>query len=520
MPSIAEEPPSLLKARLTLKTERIRRLCAAFLAAALLVACRASDSRGPRSRTHPFDVAWDDRALFSEGLISAERGVLDQLSGATVYHIDLQIPGDFSLVQGREQVSYTNQEDAPLDEVCFRLFASAQGGRMAVSAVKVDGQDAQPAYKSEESALCVPLPTALQPGGQAVVEMDFELQVPMFMEGDYFGMLGYTSDVLMLDSFYPVIAVYDDEGWNVEVPLRMGDKTYLDASFYLVHVTAPATLTIVASGIEVSRESKADNQAVTFVAGPARDFYLVASEAFTVVSETIGETTVNGYAPEESAQGAGLALRHAVDALRSFSARFGAYPYTEFDVVSTPMLALGMEYPGMTTIATKLYDPAEEITGLPSRVILESAVAHEVGHQWFYNVVGNDQVDEPWLDEAIVQYMTGLYYDDVHGRSAARGCRDSWDSRWDRVDRADIPIGMPAGAYVGKEYGAIVYGRGPLFIAALAEKLGQETFDRFLRSYYESHRWEIGTSDAFKELAERHCQCDLTALFEEWVYEK
>jgi aminopeptidase N len=96
----------------------------------------------------------------------------------------------------------------------------------------------------------------------------------------------------------------------------------------------------------------------------------------------------------------------------------------------------------------------------------------------------------------------------------------AWDDRWDRVDRADIPIGLPVGAYVDQEYGAIVYGRGPLFVAALAEEMGQKEFDEFLRDYYQSHKWGIGTSDAFKQLAERHCQCDLTALFEEWVYGK
>jgi hypothetical protein len=86
------------------------------------------------------------------------------------------------------------------------------------------------------------------------------------------------------------------------------------------------------------------------------------------------------------------------------------------------------------------------------------------------------------------------------------------------VDGADIPIDLPAEAYDGNQYGAIVYGRGPLFVAALAEEMGQETFDAFLRDYYGSHQWGIGTGAAFRQLAEGHCQCDLSDLFEEWVY--
>ena len=169
-------------------------------------------------------------------------------------------------------------------------------------------------------------------------------------------------------------------------------------------------------------------------------------------------------------------------------------------------------------ITLRLYDPEAEVSGLPAPVVLESVVAHEVGHQWFYNAVGNDQQDEPWLDEAVVQYVTGLYHLDAHGTGAAEGYRTSWTSRWDRVDRAEIPIGLPAASYTSEEYSPIVYGRGPFFVTTLAKEMGQDTFDAFLRDYYQTYRWEIGTGEAFKELAETHCRCDLTSLFEQWVY--
>ena len=473
------------------------------------------------------NAAWDDRAIFRQGLIEAEQEALDRLPGASVYHIDLQIPDDYLLLNGHEEVRYTNQEDEPLNEVYFRLFPNTAGGKATVSEVKVNDQDVQPVYEFQDSALRVPLPAALQPDEQVVIGMDFEVEVAQEMAGNY-GLFGYFDGVLALDEFYPVIPVYDDEGtgpepaegWNVEVPPPNGDVTYFDASFYLVRVTAPASLTIVASGVVVGSEYEAGKQILTLAAGPARDFYLAASENYIVSSETVGETTVNSYAFSERADGAELALQFAADALRSFNERFGVYPYTEFDVVSTPMQALGMEYPGTVAIGLNLYDPNEKAAGLPFPIVLESTVAHEVAHQWFYNTVGNDQIDEPWLDEALAQYLTGLYYTDTHGEGAARDYRTSWDNRWGSVDRADVPIGLPVGAYTGKEYGPIVYGRGPLFIAALAKEMGQEPFDEFLRDYYQSHKWGIGTSEAFRRLAERHCQCDLTALFEEWVYEK
>jgi aminopeptidase N len=292
---------------------------------------------------------------------------------------------------------------------------------------------------------------------------------------------------------------------------------YADSSFYLVRVTAPTALMIVASGIEIGRQVTEDRQQVTYAGGPMRDFYLAASARYSVVSEQVGQTTVNSYAPSELVEEAKIALGYTVDALKTFNGRFGAYPFTEFDVVSTPTRALGIEYPGIVAIAVRIYDRTQSEYPL---TYLESTIAHEVGHQWFYSVVGNDQLDEPWLDEAVTQYVTLLYWQDLHGRSGAAGFRDSLEKRWERVDRAEIPIGMPVRAYSGDEYGAIVYGRGPLFVEVLAKKMGQETFDAFLRDYYETHKWGIATADSLKQLAESHGDCDLDQLFADWVYEQ
>jgi aminopeptidase N len=353
-----------------------------------------------------------------------------------------------------------------------------------------------------------------------VIELDFQAEVPREMGGNY-GLFGYFDEILVLDEFYPAIPVYDDEGWNVEIPPAAGDLTYYDASFYVVQVTAPPRLKVIASGTEVARETEVEQQVVTFAAGPARDFYIAASERFEATSVQVGQTRINSYAFPEFQQQAEHALDHAVEAMESFNERFGTYPYTEFDVVSTPMQALGMEYPGIVAIGLHLYDPSVEVSGVPSGVLLQSGIAHEVAHQWFYNVVGNDQLDEPWLDEALVQYVTGLYYLDVGGESALDVWRDSWQGRWQKVNWALIPIGLPSGDYAdAREYGAVVYGRGPVVLEALAEEMGQGVFEGFLRDYYQSHKWGIATGEAFKQLAEEHCQCDLTPQFEDWVYPK
>jgi hypothetical protein len=128
----------------------------------------------------------------------------------------------------------------------------------------------------------------------------------------------------------------------------------------------------------------------------------------------------------------------------------------------------------------------------------------------------SDQIDEPWLDESLVQYATYLYYLDTYGKAVAEGFKESFHRRWERVAKEPIPIGMPAKDYSPKEYGAIVYGRGALFFEALAEEMGQETFDSFLHEYVDTFRWGIAEPVDLKVLAEGSCGCDLSQVFADW----
>ena len=486
-----------------------------------LVACQTAalttTSEPPQDVPDIFETAWGERELFRANLVPSEQGILEELPGATEYHIEFTIADDFNQIRGHEAVRFTNQEDTPLDAVYFRLYPNIVGGRSTISNVTVDGEEVETRLEEVDTSLHVQLPELLEPNSSVVLELDFNVEMPQEME-NYYGLLGFFEDVLVLDTFYPMIPVYDDEGWNASVPQINGDLTYNDAAFYLVRVHAPVDLVVVASGVRLQRTVAGDTQTITFANGPARDFYLAASERFTVISEKVGDTTINSYTFPEWQENSKVVLQSSVNALRSFNSRFGTYPYSEMDLMSTPMLALGIEYPGAMGIALRLYDQDEIFGGLPSRVYLESVVAHEIAHQWFYNMVGNDQPDEPWLDEALAQYATGLYYQDTYDSSAAESYRSSWQSRWDRVDGADIPIGLLAGEYDGSEYSAIVYGRGPIFISELADTMGIDVFDDFIKTYVQEYTWDIGTGDNFKRLAEEKCDCDLTSLFDDWVY--
>jgi aminopeptidase N len=486
-----------------------KRLIASLLTLCLLAACEPKPA--PTATPAPLPD-WTDLSPFREGL--TDPSILDQMQGTSYYVIDFAIDEDLIHVDGKETVHYTNLENAPLDEIQFRLFPNILGGKMDIRDLMVNGKSVTPRYGLANSLMIVSLPVPLAAGQSVTFTMGFTVEVPTDVELNY-GVLASYAGILSLAHAYPVIPVYNEAGWNAEIPPQDGDLTFNDAAFYLVTVTAPKGVTVVASGLESAPETAGRQQVWKVANGPARDFFLAASRNYEVVTEKVDGVTVNSYAPKSLKAGSQSALMAARRALKTFGEQYTPYPYTEFDIVITPTLALGIEYPGATAIANRILlgDFGDQTSAY-----LESTVVHEAAHQWFYNLVGNDQLDEPWLDESLAQYVTWQYYESNFGAGAADGFESALRSRWERVENAPIPIGQPVAAYDEREYGAIVYGRGAFFFEALKNEMGTENFDAFLKDYTTAFAWDNATTGGLKSLAETHCGCALTSLFEEWVY--
>ncbi len=457
--------------------------------------------------TAPFDISWNDRSLFRQGLNSNYQSILDRLPGASMYHLAFSLSNPPISIKGVEEVRYTNQEELALTEVDFALLSEILGGGIQISNIRMDGKTVTPIFST--GLMRVPLAAPLEPGHSVTFHMEFSIAVPTQGGDFYYGIFGYNHGILSLAHAYPTILVYNEIGWNNQMPDLDGDPLFSDTSFYLVSIDAPANLTMVASGAEVNRQKSADRQKVLYANGPARDFYLAASSTFVKESEKVGEITYNTFAPVGLSQYARAALEIAEATIDDFSHRYGSYPYTGFNIVPISTSAGGVEFPGMTAISENAFNQSS---------LLEAVVTHEVSHQWFYNLVGNETQLQPWLDESLAQFATCQYYFDRYGSQAQQSCMDLMKARWDKLNDQEIPIGEPVLAYTSEGYGAIIYGRGPFFFIALRDQIGQAAFDSLMVDYVKIFSWNIATTDGFKKLAEQHCSCNLTPLFQDWIY--
>jgi aminopeptidase N len=277
---------------------------------------------------------------------------------------------------------------------------------------------------------------------------------------------------------------------------------------------------LAATGVQVDEQVENGLRRVRLESGPARDFFLACSPDFQIASQLVGETTVRSFYTPEHEDAGRQALAVAAATLGIFNDKFGAYPYRDLDVVEAPMRnALGVEYPGIFLVAQSLYDT-------PEKPEFEVTTAHEVAHQWWYSVVGNDVFEEPWLDEALATYSSSLFYEYERGAAYAEGFYAHWEERYDRLlkewgdERVAEDLAYFESLNKPAVYGGIVYTKGALFFRALRDEIGVSAFFQALRNYYQKRYFQTAHAEDLLSAFEQAAGRELDGIYQKWLYSK
>jgi aminopeptidase N len=317
--------------------------------------------------------------------------------------------------------------------------------------------------------------------------------------------------------FYPMLSVYEDGHWRQDAVSSDPDAVLSESASYAVELTVPDTIEVAASGVEVHAVDHGDGTVThAFRGSPLRGFALFVSEDYHRSRETVDGVVVHAwYLPDDEEAGERI-LQYAADAVGVFDRRFGLYPYAELDVVVTsdPRLpadmATGVEYPALVAV---LHGGAADP---------EFATIHEVAHEWWYGMVGNDVLQEPWLDESFANYSTIVYYEDVHGREEARKrYQERIGSRYEQIrgSEQDGPVGRSIQDLTESDQpsGPILYGKGAVFLDTLRQEVGDEAFFAILKEYYRRYKYRVATGEGFMNVAVEVAGGGLDPLYDAWI---
>ena len=447
----------------------------------------------------------------AQALLPAFQSDLNHADNWNRYTINAAIDLQARTLTGHERLEYKNHDTVTLDTIYFHLYPNLPdlAGTLNVDTVTVDGQAVQTVYERGKYLLRVNLPTPLAPGSQAIIEFNFATQAPRNASARFYGAFNQEQGVLALASSYPIAAIVDHGVWDIAPINTQGDLVNSETALYDVTLTLPVDWSLVTSGVAIDQQTHGDQQITRIVSGPQRDFMISVTQ-FPHVSAEVAGTRINSYYRPGNENGGKVALQTAVNALRAFNVRYGRYPLVEFDIVEFAATTfLGVEYPGIVLIERSLYNRPQT---------LEDVVAHEVSHQWWYSIVGDDVQTESWIDEGMASFSEVVYQEEVHGLAAAERQLDTFRQRYRATVRTgrDAPLEPPTARF-RRNYYTLAYSKSALFFQALRKQIGAQAFDRFLHDFYEQQRYTVATGHDLLARAEGACACDLDRLYSDWV---
>lgn len=468
----------------------------------------------PTPTPTPFPpVTWGQEVALNQG--ARER--IGQMTGLPGYTIQAKVDMDNLTVTGHQRVIYTNRYAVPLDEVYFNLYPNAPrfGKEMTVSNLTVNGQPLGPIYEKDRRALRVPFVSALQPGQRVMIEMDLHLQVLQMTTNDL-RTLVYSKGMLSLGGWYPMLAVWDGGSWRLDYPEGLiGEAMFAESAFYAVDLTVPQSLVVAATGIQVAEVIHDDGtRTLSYRSGPVPTFYIAAAQDYQVINGQVDEIAVHSYYRTGHQACGQWSLEAASEAIKLYQELYGPYPFNEFDIVEADYGYQGFEWPGLVLIGGMSYEGTGPACG-------EWFVAHETAHQWWYNVVGNDPVTDPWLDEALTQYSTMLYFRRFWSASAAQAYIQAiiYDHFAPYAEqKKGIQVGQPTTAFKNtQDYFAITYARGAMFIEQVHTALGDQAFFTAMQQYYQENQFQIARPETLYAALQQANPEIVKKLWNEWV---
>ncbi|GAA1994696.1 M1 family metallopeptidase [Catenulispora subtropica] len=391
---------------------------------------------------------------------------------------------------GTEKMAFTNPGKVPITEFWIRLWGNGTAGCGGTPAERISALVGGQVAETRENctAYRIVLDTALAPGARGEVSFTLSIDVPV--QRDRFGINGVDT---YLGNALAVLAVKDENGWELPPYVAFGESYYSLAADYDVTLDHPAALQVPSTGVVAGETAAGDRLVTHLTAARVRDFSWSAGAFHHDSTVTASGVTVDAYWPNsESDSNCRDLMRYAARALDYYSTRYGAYPYPRFTIVFDEFGAAfdGMEYPNYVLASA-----------------YQGAVAHEVAHQWWFGLVGDDQYRHPWLDEAFAEYSTEEFQGNA---TPVHNC--DWIASDERMD-----VSMDVYEKAGDPfYHDAVYHEGTCMLYDLEHTIGRDGMDKLLRDLVSTYEYGVIRPGDVRTLAAAVSGKDLSAFWSRW----
>ncbi len=486
------------------------------------------------------------------------------------YRIDVRLDDAKHELSAYEEFDYTNNSPTTLDTLWIHLWPNAYKDRSTALCEQLDRQNNLLLHFAEERArgwidsldfksagvaltwgldrknidiAWIKLPAPLAPGQRLTITTPFHVKIPSAR----ISRLGHVGQAYYITQWFPKPAVYDNRGWHAMPYLTQGEF-YSEFGTFDVRITLPANYVVGATGqlkdpserawmdslstvpfsddqkfytrkqrerLNATPPSSVTTKTLHFQQENVHDFAWFADKRFIVRKGSVhldrsgrDVTTWALFTP----RGADVwkdAVTYVNESVRLYSQWVGDYPYSNCTAIDGGSAAGGgMEYP-MITIINDSDNPFD----------LDVVIAHEVGHNWFYGMLGSNEREHPWMDEGVNSYYEQRYVEtrypgrrmmDLQGiplglmtdhQGITYRQQNELQYRYNARRNQDSPPDTQSNEFGELDYGTTVYSKSAVVFDNLRATLGTAVFDSCMQRYFDHwHFKHPYPEDLYREL--------------------
>ncbi len=374
----------------------------------------------------------------------------------------------------------------------------------------VEGIDTTIVYESDyNDILSIDLQNSLMPNERILLEMEYSFTIPNCNHR-----FGFGENTINLANFYPIMCVYENGAFNTNGYNSNGDPFYSDMANYCVDIITDKQYLVAGTGEKTILALDNNLTKTSFKANLVRDFALVLSDKFETINEITNDIKIEYYYFNDV--NASESLKAGIDSINTFSKLFGDYPYSTFSIVQADFVHGGMEYPNLVMISSNI-DNADDY---------KNVIVHETAHQWWYAMIGNDEFTYPWLDEAVTEFSTMLFYDNNSGynfnhKDMINACKENYTLfitvYEDVLGKIDTSMRAVNEYSTEPEYTYCTYVKGTLMFESLYQLVGKDKFVKSLKEYFENYKYKNVTPDNLISTFEKISKQELNSFFNSWI---
>jgi len=478
--------------------------------------------------------------IISSGSAAANAAPVSAISQATKdiqaqapiqYQIQARLDEKKMTIEGSESITYRNTSKDTLKQLVFHTYADANLsestqttmfkrsneeisknnpdkkpedflGGIDIEKVTSGGQALD--FSNKNQAMSVKLDQPLQPGESVSVQVQFNLKIPYGSQR-----LSYYKDIINGAHWFPVMSVYDEakHEWDSKPYSKTFETDYYTSGDYEVQFNVPDQYQVVMPGTITTRDDvETGRKVVSTVAENTREFAFFASPNFKVDSVTRNGLTVEYYYFDNQPGKKKIIdgyIDQAFKAIDFFSDKYGKYPYPEFRIVESYVEGVAIEYSRLIQMGQ---------IGINSAPEQDTVFVHEIAHQWFHALIGNNSETESFLDEGFADFSK-VYFAEKQGDTMNGFKSIQFDDS--TVDKAIASTNDEVGDWASPVY----YDKGRQAIYQLYRSVGEDKFDAFMKEYFKRYVYQNATIDGLLQTIEdvlgKEARDDMkTALYE------